>query len=100
MRLGGEIALRVMRVGPHRVQLGIEAPPGTPVVREELTVRNHVLQGAGTVLELWPSHSPRRRLRRKLREIQSKSDADAIREAWEAVGDHLLSAAGTATEGR
>lgn len=39
--IGGTIRITVLNVGSNRVQLAIDAPPDTKIVREELLTRKH-----------------------------------------------------------
>jgi carbon storage regulator len=38
IRIGEEIAVTVVRIGPNTVRIGIEAPPHLNIVRQELIV--------------------------------------------------------------
>lgn len=38
--VGDDVAITVVRIGPNTVRIGIEAPKGMNIVREELTQRD------------------------------------------------------------
>jgi len=41
IRIGEDIVIVIVRIGPNTVRVGIEAPRGTNIVREELLDVNH-----------------------------------------------------------
>lgn len=36
VRIGGDVDITILDIGPSRVKLGVEAPVGVPVVRSEI----------------------------------------------------------------
>lgn len=51
IRIGPDIELTVVRIGPGNVKLGVTAPPDVNIVRDEITRRP-------TALELLPAQEP------------------------------------------
>ncbi len=52
--IGRDIRITIVKLDRNQVRLGIDAPPGMTILREELIARSDERSGSGHVKNEWP----------------------------------------------